>query len=112
MSEVESVKIGYVVRWRGQFGHGVMKEAVVCGLTICDEPHAKYGRAVEEVDWSLVSGCRVVFDLSPICGDKQELKALLEIEPGKRFDKRIGIPSNKQRGLVWAYSDQIEEVVR
>ena len=58
---MRKLKIGDKVIWRGGFGSDSPKEATVNGIEITNG--GKYGRSVDEVDWSKVVDRNVTVDL-------------------------------------------------
>lgn len=54
------VKIGQVVKYRGNFGTGPVTTAKLTGIELCKYEHEKYGTPVDEVG---------VYDLNRCCVD-------------------------------------------
>ena len=61
---MKTIKLGDTVSYRGAFGGGPLKSAIVDGLTITEYPRDKYGKPVVEVNIVDVKANKVVFDLS------------------------------------------------
>lgn len=56
------LKVGDTVKWRGDFGSASPKDATVESIEITNG--GKYGRVVDEVEWSKVYGRNVVVNLT------------------------------------------------
>jgi hypothetical protein len=61
---MKTIKLGDTVSYRGAFGGGPLKSAIVEGLTITKYPREKDGKDVVEVNIVDVKANKVVFDLS------------------------------------------------
>lgn len=60
---MQTLKIGDSVIWRGTWGADPPKEAVVTGIELTEGVREKYGHAVETVFWTTVRDNRVVVSL-------------------------------------------------
>ena len=60
---MEPLKVGDTVLWRGSWGQDRPKKAVVVGMDVTEYPREKYGYSVEEVGWEVVRENRVLLDL-------------------------------------------------
>lgn len=60
---MEPLRVGDTVLWRGTWGRDRPKKAVVVGMEVTTYPREKDGYSVEEVGWEVVREDRVVLDL-------------------------------------------------
>lgn len=58
---MNKLKIGDVVSWKGSFGSDAPEDVVIEGIEITNG--GKYGQPVNEVEWSMVRGRNLTFDL-------------------------------------------------
>ena len=65
---MSTLKLGDIVIWRGSFGEDEPKEAVVVGIELTKHRREKYGKSVQEVDWSAVRDNRVCLSLNANSG--------------------------------------------